>query len=329
VIDLGNDDAMLTAQAFSYLDPQWALVLTLTGGARLVVLERFRPTQIFDKLVTHGITFFYCLAAMPLMLLACPPTPQERAHRLRVVMCSAIPAERHAELEERFGVPWLEAYGSTEAGFSIGVSWANHASTRGSGTIGRPLPHYEAAIVDDEFASVEDGTVGELLIRGPGMMQGYWRNPSATAEAFHKLWYCTGDLARRDADGLYYLAGRRKDMIRRAGENIAAAEVENVLQQHPAVVIAACVPVPDPVRNEEVRVFLVTRGEVSVPDLVAFLDPRLAPFKIPRYWTFVERLPMTASERVAKPLLPHTLDASTIDRSMLPHLQDPAARGDL
>jgi crotonobetaine/carnitine-CoA ligase len=160
---------------------------------------------------------------------------------------------------------------------------------------------------------VEDGAVGELLVRGPGMMQGYWRNPEATAEAFHGQWYRTGDLARQGANGLYYLAGRRKDMIRRAGENIAAAEVEAVLQQHPDVVLAACVAVPDPIRNEEVRAFIVTKSAVSVPELVAFLELRLARFKIPRYWTFVESLPMTPSERVTKPLLPRALDEATID----------------
>src|SRR5258706_4800808 len=101
VIELGEGDAILTAQAFSYLDPQWALALTLMSGARLVVLERFRPAQLFDKIVAYDIRFFYCLAAMPLMLLACPPTAAERAHQLRVVMCSAIPAEHHAELEDR------------------------------------------------------------------------------------------------------------------------------------------------------------------------------------------------------------------------------------
>src|SRR5579872_2991027 len=255
VIKLGEGDAMLTAQAFSYLDPQWALVLTLMSGARLVVLERFRPAQLFDKIVAHDITFFYCLAAMPLMLLASPPTPAERAHRLRIVMCSAIPAEHHTELEDRFGVPWLEAYGSTEAGFTVGVPRAEQAKTRGSGAIGRPLPHCEATIVNDALAPVEDGAVGELLVRRPGMMLGYWRNPGATAETLHGQWYRTGDLARRDANGLYYLVGRRKDMIRRAGENIAATEVEMVLQRHPDVVMAACIAVPDAMRNEEVRAF--------------------------------------------------------------------------
>ena len=303
VLSLAPGETMLTAQAFSYLDPQWAFVLTLMTGARLVVLERFRPTELWNKIAHHDACFFYCLAAMPLMLLSLPPHLAERSHRLRAIMCSAIPADRHRELEGRFGVPWLEGYGATETGSDLGVSWADHARSVGTGTIGRPLPHREAMIVDEAFSEIEDDEVGELFVRGKAMMAGYWRNPEATSAAFHNGWYRTGDLARRDSHGFFYLAGRRKDMIRRAGENIAASEVEAALQQHPAVVIAACVAVPDPIRNEEVKAFVVRSENVALEELVAHLEARLARFKIPRYWAFVEGLPMTPSERVAKPQL--------------------------
>jgi crotonobetaine/carnitine-CoA ligase len=306
VIELSPRDTMLTAQAFSYLDPQWALVLCLMTGARLAVLERFRPSELWDKVVEHEASFFYCLAAMPLMLLSAPPTDAERRHRLRAVMCSAIPADRHAELEDRFAVPWVEAYGTTETGSDLGVSWAEHAATRGSGTLGRPLPHREARIVD-----------GELVIRGPGMMQGYWRNPEATAEAFKDGWYHTGDLARQDAAGLFYLVGRRKDMIRRGGENIAAAEVEAALQAHPAVALAACIAVPDPIRNEEIKAFVIRSAAVTASELAQFLETRLARFKTPRYWAFVEEMPMTASERVAKPRLSRDVENGVVDLSGL------------
>lgn len=303
VITLAPGETMLTAQAFSYLDPQWALVMTLMSGARLVVLEKFSPSKLWPKIVQHDASFFYCLAAMPLMMLSCPPVAEERRHRLRAIMCSAIPAGRHAELERRFAVSWFEAYGSTETGSDLGIGREDHAETIGSGTLGRPLPHREAMIADEARQPLGTGEVGELFVRGPGMMQGYWRNPEATADAFHDGWYRTGDLARRDDCGFYYLVGRRKDMIRRAGENIAAAEVEGALQQHPAVVLAACVAVPDPVRNEEVKAFVILADPVEVADLVDFLKARLAGFKIPRYWRFVDALPMTASERVVKPQL--------------------------
>lgn len=315
VIALEPGDAMLTAQAFSYLDPQWALVLTIRSGARLVVLDKFSPSRLWAKVVEHDVRFFYCLAAMPLMMLSTPAVAEERRHNLRVVMCSGIPADRHAEIEERFGVPWLEAYGSTETGSDLGIGWDDHRAGRGLATIGKPLPGREAQIVNERFEAVGPGQVGELLVRGPSMMDGYWRNHEATDVAFHGDWYRTGDLARRDAEGFYHLVGRRKDMIRRGGENIAAAEVEAVLHQHPGVRFAACVAVPDPVRNEEIMVFVVPQGSPDIADLIGFLDARLAAFKVPRYWRFVDALPMTPSERVAKPLLARSTEGA-LDRTL-------------
>lgn len=314
VVKLSPQDTVLTAQSFSYLDPQWLFVLTMMSGARLVVLERFRPSLLWERIQHYDVTFFYCLAAMPLMLLSCPESVAERSHRLRAVMCSAIPPDRHVELEERFNVPWLEAYGSTETGSDLGVSWADHDQTVGSGTIGKPLAHREAQIVSEDFVACRDGEVGELAVRGAGVMKGYWRNPDATADVMRDGWYQTGDLARRDADGFFHLVGRRKDMIRRAGENIAAAEVENVLQQHPSVTLAACVAVPDPVRNEEIKAFVVLKRQTNVTELAQFLEDRLARFKIPRYWEFVEDLPMTPSERVAKPQLSRSIEGAVVDR---------------
>lgn len=315
VIALTPDDVMLTAQAFTYLDPQWAFILTLQTGARLIVLERFRPTLLWEKISQYEVTFFYCLAAMPLMLLSTPPRPAERAHRLRAIMCSGIPSDQHRELEDRFGVPWVEAYGTTETGSDIGVSWSDHRSMIGIPTIGKPLCHREARIVDEADEAVARGNVGELHLRGPGMMWGYWKNADATAAAFSNGWYRTGDLARQDENGFFYIAGRRKDMIRRAGENIAAAEVEAALQQHPTVVLSACIAVPDPVRGEEIKAFVVRSSPISALDLVTHLQARVAGFKIPRYWAFVDRLPMTPSERVAKPMLPRDIDGDVWDRT--------------
>ena len=315
VVALSPDDAMLTAQAFSYLDPQWAFVLTLRTGARLIVLERFRPSLLWDKINQYDVSFFYCLAAMPLMLLSRPPGPAERTHRLRAIMCSAIPADRHQELEERFGTPWLEAYGTTETGADIAVSWEDHDRLVGVPTLGKPMAHREVRIVDDRGESVEPGAMGELLLRGPGIMWGYWRNAEATAAAFLDGWYRTGDLVRQDDAGCLYIVGRRKDMIRRAGENIAAAEVEATLQQHPDVLLAACVAVADEIRGEEIKVFVVRSKPVEAKELADFLESRVAKFKIPRYWEFPDALPMTPSERVAKPLLSREIGAGVWDRA--------------
>ncbi len=283
---LGADDVMLTAQAFTYVDPQWNVAAALTAGAHLVVLDGFHPSTFWSKVREHGVTYFYCLAAMPTLLLRQPPDPADRDHRVRRVQCSAIPPALHAELEERWGAPWYECFGMTETGADIRVDEDDHDELVGSGCLGSPAPHREVRVVD-----------GELQLRGPGMMQGYDGLPSP----FDDGWFATGDLARLDEHGRVYLVGRKKDMIRRSGENVAAQEVEAVLTSHPAVRLAAVLGVPDEVRGEEVKAFVV--GDVGEEELRAWCAERLAPFKVPRYWDFRDDLPRTASERVAKELL--------------------------
>lgn len=319
LVGLGPDDVMLTAQPFSYIDPQWNLVAALHAGATLVVLERFRPSQFWAKVQHYGTTFFYCLGAMPLMLLAQPPAADERQHRLRGVMCSGIPRDRHAALEERFGVRWREVYGTTETGADVMVYADDAERLRGSGSIGHALPHREVGIRDADDRPVPRGTIGELVLRGTGMMDGYFRNPEATAKAFVNGWYRTGDLARMEDDGTVSIVGRLKDMIRRSGENIAASEVEHAIETHPAVLISAVVAVTDALRGEEARAYVVLRPDaapVSLEALVAHIEPLLARFKVPRYWALCTDLPRTASERVAKHLL--SIDApsclATLDR---------------
>jgi crotonobetaine/carnitine-CoA ligase len=189
-------------------------------------------------------------------------------------------------LEERWGVGWYEAFGMTETGADIRVGAEEHDELVGTGCLGRPAAHREVKIVD-----------GELLLRGPGMMDGYLGLPGVLRDG----WFPTGDLARLDEQGRVYHLGRIKDMIRRSGENIAAHEVEEVLLSHPAVTLAAVVGVPDEIRGEEVKAFVV--GAVSEEDLAAYCAERLASFKVPRYWEFRDDLPRTPSERVAKQLL--------------------------
>lgn len=312
LVGLGPQDVMLTAQPFSYIDPQWNVAAMLASGATLVVLERFSPSRFWPQVVAHRATFFYCLGAMPTLLLAQPASTAERAHRLRVVMCSGIPADRHAELETRFGVPWREVYGTTETGADVMVFEDRADALRGSGSIGVALPHRELRIGDDEARPLPRGVVGELLIRGTAMMDGYFRNPEATALAFAQGWYHTGDLATMDAQGQVRVVGRKKDMIRRSGENISAAEVEAVIEQHPTVLLAAVVAVPDAIRGEECKAYVVLREPHQAMDagaLAAFVESRLARFKVPRYWEQRDDLPRTPSERVAKHLLPRTHDA--------------------
>lgn len=304
---LRPEDRMLTAQAMSYMDPQWNLAASLVSGASLVVLDGFHPSSFWERVREHGVTYFYCLAAMPVLMLTTPPSPSDRDHRVRVIQCSAIPPARHVELEERWGAPWFEVFGMTETGGDIHVTDVEHDALLASGAIGVAKPGREARIVDLDGTPVPDGEMGELVLRGPGMMSGYDDEPEATAQVFRGGWLHTGDLARRDAHGVITLVGRLKEVVRRAGENVAAREVEDTLLSHPDVRMAAVVGVPDEIRGEEVKAYLVltdTRdAEQAAGDLRAYCAERIARFKVPRYWEVRDDLPRTASERVAKPQL--------------------------
>jgi crotonobetaine/carnitine-CoA ligase len=305
---LTSDDVLLTAQPFSYIDPHWNFVVSLLAGAKLVVLDGFHPSRFAAKIVEHGVTFFYCLGAMPTLLLAIEPSGYDRAHKVRQVRCSAIPARRHAELEARFGVPWIEAYGTTEAGGVLAMSEADSVRHVGSGSMGTPLPGREVRLLGPDGSLIDGPGEGELLVRGCGMMDAYFGDPVASDAAFYAGWYRTGDLVRVDDGGHHYFVGRSRDMVRRGGENIAAVEVEQLLETHPSVRLSAVVAVKDDLRGEEVKVFLTPRegdsAALDIPALVTFARERLAPFKVPRYWVPVSSLPSTPSERVAK----HQLD---------------------
>ncbi|MCR6030844.1 AMP-binding protein [Nocardioides sp. zg-579] len=282
------DDVLLTAQPVHYVDPQWNVVAALLAGAHLVVLDGFHPSTFWQRVRAHEVTYFYCLASMPVLLHKMPPDPADRDHRVRAVQCSAIPPSLHAALEERWGVGWYEAFGMTETGADIRVTETDHDELVGTGSLGLPAGHREARVVD-----------GELWLRGPGMMTGYLGHPSP----FRDGWFPTGDLARIDEAGRVTLQGRLKDMIRRSGENVAAHEVEEVLAAHPAVRLAAVVGVPDELRGEEVMAYVVAPGlpaDQAPAVLGAWCAERLAAFKVPSRWALREELPLTASHRVAK-----------------------------
>ncbi|MDH3688809.1 MAG: AMP-binding protein [Gammaproteobacteria bacterium] len=302
---LNETDVLMTAQPFYYVDPQWNVALSLLIGAELVVLDRFHPSSFWCKAREHHVTWFYCLGVMPKLLLKMPESSDDREHNVRYVTCSAIPPRDHQAIEERWGVPWYDTFGMTESGLDINVTPEDHDRLVGSGAIGTAMPTREARIVGADNCPVPRGEVGELVMRGTGLMDGYYRNPEATAETFKNGWLHSGDLAHMDKDGIIYFVGRKKDMIRRSGENIAAAEVEEVITQHEAVHMAAVVPVPDDTRGEEVKAYVVLQAgyckdDVSPQVLSEFCAERIAYFKIPRYWAYRDDLPRTPSERVIK-----------------------------
>jgi carnitine-CoA ligase len=300
---LNERDVMLTAQPFHYLDPMWNVAAALLAGAELVVLDGFHPSSFWARVRQHQVTYFYCLGAMPGLLLRMPPDPADREHRVRAVQCSAIPPALHAALEERWGVPWYEAFGMTETGADLRVTEADHDELVGTGCLGRPTRHRQARIVSPDGRPVPAGQAGELTLAGAGMMDGYFDDPEATQRVLRDGWFHTGDLGRMDPEGRVYFAGRLKDMIRRGGENISAREVEDVLLTHPGLRLAAVVAVPDEIRGEEVKAYYVPADPQAPPapaELARFCAGQLAAFKVPRFWQAAPDLPRTDSERVIK-----------------------------
>ena len=302
--ELRAGDVMLMAQAFSYMDPQWATVMCLMGGCPLVVLPRFSASGFWSSAREHRATVTYVLGAMPMLMFAQPASPLDRDNMMRLVLCSAIVPDLHRRFEERWGAPWRELYGSTESGLDLAVP-PGAGQTVGTGAMGQPPPGKQVRIADAADQALPDGEVGQILIRGEPMMTGYWNHPDLTERAFRGGWYHTGDLGWKDAEGWIHHAGRLKDMVRRGGENISAAEVENVLALHPAVAAAALVPIPDELFGELPKAFIqLTPGHApdtqTAVSLLEHARARLARFKVPAYLEFVESFPMTPSARVEK-----------------------------
>jgi crotonobetaine/carnitine-CoA ligase len=242
-----------------------------------------------------------------------------------------IPREVAEVFRSEFGVQTLiEGYGMTEV---PGACNNPFLGPQKIGSMGRPALHpdrrvafAELRVVDEEGRDVPDGETGELLVRTPIVMKGYYRDPEQTATAFRDGWFITGDLVRRDWDGFYYFVARKKDIIRRRGENIAGAELDRVVGQHPGVAEAAAIAVPSDLGEDDILVAVVPRtgAVLTASDIGQWCARHLAPVKVPRYVVFVESLPQTPSHRVAKFTLRNdpTLLARAVD---LQEAKDPAA----
>jgi long-chain acyl-CoA synthetase len=229
------------------------------------------------------------------------------AANLRVAAAggSALPVEVHKEFEHRFGVTILEGYGLSEtspvASFSV---WGEPARV---GSIGKPIPGVEMKLINPEPGVREDvedaeDVIGEIAIKGPNIMKGYYGRPDATAEAIVDGWFRSGDLGRKDADGWYYIVDRSKDMIIRGGYNVYPREVEEVLMTHPDVSLAAVIGVPHDSLGEEVKAFVILNdgADVTGEDLVAWSKEQMAGHKYPRTVEVVDQLPMTATGKILK-----------------------------
>ena len=275
---------------------------TVAAGGTLTLLPRFDPVQVLDIIERDAVTIFEGVPTMYAAILQHPAADPAKAATLRVCVSggAALPVEILRGFEERFGCVILEGYGLSET--SPVVSFNHPDRVRKPGSIGTPVEGVEMRLVDDDLRTVPAGEIGEIAIRGHNVMKGYWNNPEATAEAMAGGWFRTGDLARADDDGYYYIVDRKKDMIIRGGYNVYPREVEEVLHEHPAVAEAAVVGLPHPLLGEEVGAAVTLKpGASATPgELRAFARDRMAPYKYPRRVWLVPGLPKGPTGKILR-----------------------------
>jgi acyl-coenzyme A synthetase/AMP-(fatty) acid ligase len=284
----------------------------LTVGGCLVQLDRFHPSSWWSSVTLSGATIIHYLGVMPAMLLGQPPGPEDDCRgRIRFAYGAGVDPRHHANFEARFGFPLIEAWAMTETGPGACIAATDEPRHVGARCFGRLPPGLEVRLIDEEGNEVPDLAPGELLARRAGadprhfFFSGYYKDEAATEAAWAGGWFHTGDVVRRGEDGSFHFVDRRKNIIRRSGENIAAVEVESVLLRHPAVQACAVAPVPDDIRGEEVAACVVlAAGEAGGAELAAALADHcvahIAYHKAPGYVVFADSLPMTASQKIQR-----------------------------
>jgi crotonobetaine/carnitine-CoA ligase len=273
----------------------------LKAGARLVITERFSATQFWPDIARHKCTSTNYIGGMLAILMKADPKPDDADNTLTRMFGAGAPGAIFEAFEQRFGVTLVEGYGMSE----MGVPFLGLPGARKPGTCGRVQPGYDVCLIDDEGNDVPDDVPGELLVR-PNMknfmMLEYIGMPEKTVEAWRDLWFHTGDVLKRDADGFYKFVDRKKDAIRRRGENISSFEVEHSVLTHPTVLECAAFAVPSELSEDEVMICVVPKAgqSVEVTELHGFLTRNMAAFMVPRYIRVMAAMPKTATERVEK-----------------------------
>ena len=316
-LGLKSDDVLYCPYPLFHLD---AAVMTVAPALLLrgvaAIGERFSVSRYWDEMRALKATVFDFMGATITMLWKQPPSSEDRNHFARLGWGVPLPSWA-PEFEARFGCRLVELYGLTEAGVMI---YTPQEQPRRVGSCGKARGPFEVKLLDEDGFEVPVGQPGELVIRplAPSLiMQGYYAMPEATLAVFRNLWFHTGDVLKLDADGFLYFVGRRKDMVRRRGENISAAEVELVIETHPDVLECAVIGVPSDMTEEEVMACVVLRSasKASPPALADFCTSRMARFMVPRYWRVMPALPKTPTDKIEKFRLQQAgITAETWDR---------------
>jgi crotonobetaine/carnitine-CoA ligase len=320
---LTSADRLMTSLPLVHINaPAYSTLGSIAARASLVLLPSFSASGFFDAARRHGVTEFNAIGAMLEILMRQPPRADDADNPIRIGYTGPSPdKERHLEIEARFGFELTCGYAMSESPY--GLVWLHGA--RPYGALGSPrqhptLGHVNNARVIDDGHIVEPGEIGELELHNPATMRGYYEMPEATAEVLVDGWLRTGDLVRDNGDHTYTFVGRKKEVIRRRGENLSPAEVEAALEKHPDVAEAAVVGVPSDLSEEDVKAFVVAAPErtIDVIELREYASSRLARFKVPRYFEVVRELPHTATDRLAKHQLSKERNAAEVDFEAAP-----------
>ncbi|MCC9176969.1 long-chain-fatty-acid--CoA ligase [Arthrobacter sp. zg-Y750] len=311
LLDTRENDVIFGGLPFFHVFGQTAaLNSALLAGASISLLPRFDAGKALEIIERDGVTIFEGVPTMYVGMLRHPAVKDTKLSSLRGAITggSAMPLEVLHEFEDVFGIQLLEGYGLSET--SPIVSFNVPGEGRRAGSIGKTVDGMEVRMLDPDGADVPVGEIGELSVRGEGVMKGYWRNDDATAAAIPDGWFRTGDLARFDEEGNIYIVDRKKDMILRSGYNVYPREVEEVLYEHPAVAEAAVIGVPDSLHGEEIVAVVGLREEAApaddaarealLADIAQFAKDRLAAYKYPRRIELTDALPKGPTGKILK-----------------------------
>jgi carnitine-CoA ligase len=309
-LGLGAEDRLFTCLPLFHINAQaYSVMGSLGAGASLILSDKFSATSFWDQVRAWEATEFNLIGAMPLLLLKQPVKDSERSHRVRIAYTApALIPEDHEEFERRFGVTLSVGYGMSESTF--GCINPIDKNKRQLGSIGLPRAHpnfgNQLRIVDENGQEAARQETGEIILKNPTVMKGYYKDPDATDASLRDGWLFTGDLAYQDENGFIYFAGRKKDMIRLKGENVSAYEVESVINDHPDVQESAVIGLPAEWGDEQIIAFVTKRpgkDAVTEADIVTWCRARLASFKVPVIVEFRDNLPKTPTQKIAKQIL--------------------------
>jgi long-chain acyl-CoA synthetase len=277
------------------------LNVAVSAGASLALIERFDPAGVLELTARRGVTIFEGVPTMYASLMHHPQRESYDVSTLRLCVCggAALPVELLRSFESAFGCVILEGYGLSE---TSPVACFNHPGrVRKPGSIGMPVEGVEMRLVDDGRHEVPAGEVGEIAIRGHNVMKGYWNRPEATAETIDdEGWFYSGDLARIDDDGCYFIVDRKKELIIRGGYNVYPREIEEVLYEHPAVREAAVIGIAHPELGEEVAAAVALKADATEAEIRDFVKANVAAYKYPRLVWFVDELPKGPTGKILK-----------------------------